>query len=1344
MGDQGNKLDPMSFTGNVANNWKLWKQKFEIYILASGKSDKTEAIKIATLLHMLGDEGIQIYNTFEYEEGEDQTKLNVVMGKFDKYCNPLRNIVYEHYKFFKRDQLPGETIDQFITALRQLASTCEFKEKDVLIMDRIVLGIRNMKIQEKLLEHGKLELNQAIDICRSMESSHSTQREITKDSTNISSINTKYKDNKCFVRKKTENPGGQQRKLSNIDSSRQVYSKTRELHKGNVLFTCYKCGQEHNKGNCPAYNRICSLCKIRGHYRKFCKNKSNIHIVTERSDNHEQDSCSSTDECNSNSKIVWSISNPCSSTEWAENILVNGYKLELKIDSGSEVNILNLNDFSKLNICKRQIRWSNSNLFSYTGHSIIILGQIYLDCKYKDTCKKLLFHVLDSKSPKSLLGLTALYDLNIINKKIVKNVTATIDTTNDSWQQILNKNKTVFEGIGKINKQYNITLKDDSIPFVSAPRKIPIALKNRVKEKLDKMVSENIIVPVTEPTDWVNPIVVVPKSNGDIRICMDPRNLNKYVKREFFQIPTQDYLFSQLTGARYFTLLDASSAFLQIPLTYESSLLCTITTIFGRYRYLRLPYGLSAAPEIFQRFMHDTLSDIPGVIFYFDDILIFGNNEKEHNKNLSNVLRKIKSSGLTLNLEKSKICVTTVKFLGHIINADGISPDETKVQAIKEMKPPKCKKDLQRFLGMITYLAKFIPNLSQETSMLRKLLSERVQWVWTANEESSFNRLKQLVSQKTILAYFDPNKETTLSVDASPYGIGTMISQDGKPIEFASASLNTTQQRYNHIEKELLALVYGCERFHYYLYGCSFTLETDHRPLLGLLKKPLEDMSPRIQRLAYRLLRYQFTLQHVPGKNLKIPDTLSREPLPEMIDTNYLDNNLRVFTVISTSKENADRLKKAISQDAILQKVKEYVVQGWPEHKKSVQLDIRKYWDIKNDIFLHQDVLFYRNRLIIPNTLREELLNIIHQSHQGVISCKKRAQEAIYYPGMTRDIEKMVLSCVTCQQYSKSNVREPLIPHPVPTLPWQKIGMDFMALGPLNFIVIVDYYSKFIVINKLISKTADSVVSTLKNIFAIHGLPEEIFSDNGPPFNSKEFYSFARRYNIQLNTSSPHYPRSNGMIERSIQTIKGMLIKAYQSKEDPFLTVLNYNSTPKQNLPAPSTMLMGRRLRTTLPVGVQTLKPMFSTNKFKTELYTKQNVQKTYYDRGTKKLCDLKENQPVLIQNKTREWRPGVVINKSGPNDYIIKSEDDVQYRRNRHHLKPFIKPDDGGKSDANESEDDKSVTDTSVAAQNLGNVTHDLLNPLHISQDVPTSYNNPQIKTRSGRIVKPPNKLDL
>ena len=399
------------------------------------------------------------------------------------------------------------------------------------------------------------------------------------------------------------------------------------------------------------------------------------------------------------------------------------------------------------------------------------MGIVNLNCEFKGNKKTLQFHILNSKFSQSILSLLGAISLKILSDK--KDLQ--IDGIDLSVSNILTMFNKVFLGIGKVNTECKIVLSDEVLPKISAARKIPIDIRENVKNKLIEMESQNIIEKIDTPTDWVHPIVTVAKPNGDVRICMDPRKLNEYIKREHFQIPDFEDLFSKLANSKVYSLLDASSAFLQVPLDKQSSDLCTIATPFGRYKYLRMPFGISNAPEVFQRIITNILDGLSGVIAYFDDILVFGSDINEHNNNLKKVLQRISDSGLTLNKDKSKFAMTEVKFLGHVINSSGIKVDDSKVKAITNISTPKNKTELQRFLGMITYLGKFLPNLSQKTYPLRKLLCNKNVWLWDTEQETCFNYLKDLVTTTPVLSYFNPCKDIVLSVDSSQYGMGAVL-----------------------------------------------------------------------------------------------------------------------------------------------------------------------------------------------------------------------------------------------------------------------------------------------------------------------------------------------------------------------------------------------------------------------------------------------------------------------------------------------------------------------------------------------------------------------------------------
>ncbi|KAL5479802.1 hypothetical protein EMCRGX_G023380 [Ephydatia muelleri] len=375
-------------------------------------------------------------------------------------------------------------------------------------------------------------------------------------------------------------------------------------------------------------------------------------------------------------------------------------------------------------------------------------------------------------------------------------------------------------------------------PVISPPRNQPVTIRDRLKTELNKMESMGVIVAVEEPTDWVNSLVVVEKpKTKQLRICLDPRPLNKAIMREHFQLPTLDDIATRLHGAKVFSKLDANHGYWQIPLDRASQLLTTFNTPFGRYCYTRLPFGISSAQEVFQKRMYQLFGDLPGVETDIDDMLIHGRTEEEHQQRLTAVLKRCQEVHLTLNKEKCQFGVPQVTYLGHCISADGITPDENRVKAILAMPPPKDKKGVERLLGTLNYVSKFVPNMSTVTEHIRVLLGKDVPFVWTWEQEAAFENVKKLLS--TALVFYDVKQPVTVSCDASQTGLGAVLLQQERPVAYISRALSDTEQRYAQIEKELLAVVFAFEKFNQYVYGRTVSVQSDHKPLESILKKTL-------------------------------------------------------------------------------------------------------------------------------------------------------------------------------------------------------------------------------------------------------------------------------------------------------------------------------------------------------------------------------------------------------------------------------------------------------------------------------------------------------------------------
>ena len=757
----------------------------------------------------------------------------------------------------------------------------------------------------------------------------------------------------------------------------------------------------------------------------------------------------------------------------------------------------------------------------------------------------------------------------------------------------------LFNGLGKMEGPYTITLKENAQPFaVNVPRRVALPLMEKAKRELKRMEALGVISKVEQPTDWCAPMVVVPKSQDDVRICVDLTKLNESVRRERYEMPSVDYTLGQLAGAKIFSKLDANSGFWQVSLSEESTLLTTFITPFGRFAFRRLPFGISSAPEHYQRRMSAILEGIPGVLCQMDDVLVFGATQPQHDQSLHEVLSRQQQAKVTLNTKKCQFSVQHVTFLGQMIDASGIHPDREKIRAILDMPEPVDVSGVRRFLGMVNQLGKFTPHLAEITKPMRDLLCKKNDWTWGHDQQRCFKQLKESITSTPILALFDAKQETTLSADASSHGLGAVLLQrqpDGKlqPVAYASKSMSSTEQRYAQIEKEALATTWACERFSDFLLGKTFHVETDHKPLVSLLgQKTLDQLPPRIQRFRMRLMRFNYRIAHVAGKDLITADTLSRAPIVEHRqpqDVSFEQDCQAyvnaVLKTLSITEKRLLELKQAQVDDATCQRIQTYCQQGWPDRAR-LRPDEKVYLQVAAELTVQQGLLLKGSRLVIPLAMRPSILEKIIEGHQGITKCRERAKQSVWWPGLSKQIEDLVESWDRCAK-ERVNQAEPMIPSDVPERPWQKVGSDLFELNGSPYLLVVDYLSAFVEISKLSSTTSASIVNHMTSMFARHGVPEVVVTDNGPQYASDTFRRFDAARGFLHTTSSPRFPQSNGEAERAVKTLKCLLAKSY----NPYDTLLAYRSTPLSNGYSPAELLMGRKLRTPIPTIPALLEP---------------------------------------------------------------------------------------------------------------------------------------------------------
>ena len=499
----------------------------------------------------------------------------------------------------------------------------------------------------------------------------------------------------------------------------------------------------------------------------------------------------------------------------------------------------------------------------------------------------------------------------------------------------------VFQGLGKFpGDPYKLRLKPDAVPAKHRPRRVPVHLQDAFHEEVERLVKIDVLEKVTEPTEWVNSFVIVEKvidsSNAhspnhsikkSIRLCIDPKDLNEALEREPYYSRSIDELISMFAGAKVFTIVDMDKGYWQVVLHPESRKLTCMAFDIGRYQFKRLPMGSKVVSDIFQRILDSVYIGLQGVTGIADDMVIFGRNEEEHDRNLILFLETTRKNGLVLNKKKLQFKKEEVSFFGHRWNSIGISPDPKKTESILKMQFPPDKETMHSFLGLVNFLNRYTPRLAELCSPLRKLILKDSHYSPGDPEHAAFDAIKAEFKKKIILPYFDRNKETILQTDVSKKGFGAVILQEEQPIYYASRALTSAEKNYQNLEREAQAAVWGMEKFHYFLYGRKFILQTDQKPLVSIFRKHMIDVSPRIQRITIRAWQYDFVPQHIPGRINVIADSLSRVTPLEFQDSNAEKDILAVnFLQYSSIEERErDEVLQETNKDKELQSLKHYL-----------------------------------------------------------------------------------------------------------------------------------------------------------------------------------------------------------------------------------------------------------------------------------------------------------------------------------------------------------------------------------------------------------------------------------
>lgn len=1348
----------MKLSGDVASNWDTFKEDFEDYMLASGLSEKAAKVKAATLRRVMGSECKHIYKHNLHLTAEQEDDVTVILAALEKHFKPVKNVIFERFVFGSQKQEEGELIDAYVTRLREKAATCNYGElKEELIRDRLVLGIADEGTRRRLLREKDLTLASAIDMCRAAELTDARMRALAQKSDDT-------------INAADSRPARNSHKFNK--------PRTRE-----VAGNCKYCGHQHKAGRdaCPAFGKTCRHCGTPNHFASVCLKKQTIQPrlnVVDTAEDTLQDN--EQDEAYLYMTSA-TMTDRQQGKKWFVNLRMDGVRLKCQLDSGATCNVMSLKEKMKV-APNRKLAPSQTRLRLYSGEVMTSLGLFSTNCTIKGHTYQLQFEIVETNQYPLLSGSTC-ERLGLMHFTIPEELHKVEDIVPGSLtkQQLTSRYDDVFSfPIESLPGEVHFDLNESITPVQCPPRNVPIALKTAVKAELDRHEREGHLISVTEPTDWISNMVIIKKPDK-IRICIDPKPLNKALKRSHYIMPTLDDVLYKLPKARIFSLVDAREAFLQCKLDSESSFLTTFWTPWGRKRWLKLPFGVSVAPEVYQRKQHELLTGLDGVEPIADDILIVGCGDsdgeaiRDHDTKLLALMERCRAVRLRLSLKKLQFKVKEVRFHGHVLSAEGLRPDPEKVRAVQAMPPPVDVKGVQRFIGFITYLSKFMPRLSEVCEPLRRLLDKDVPWHWLPTHDAAVAEIKRLVSAAPVLKYYDVNKPVTVQSDASQNGLGCCLLQDGQPVAFASRALTSAEQNYAQIEKECLSIVFACQRFHYYLYGRGdVTAETDHKPLIAIFNKPLLSAPKRLQSMLLTLQGYSLNVVYKPGPEMFLSDTLSRATTPpHSLDQPYIRHS--VCTVaqqewmeaeqvdqtdyLNVTSQRLAQIIQYTETDDHLQALKSTVLEGWPELRGQTPIAVREYWAFRDEISVQNGVLFKSDRVIIPKKLRPEMLRRIHLSHTGAEACYRQARQTLFWPNMQGEIKDFVGQCAVCNEYAHDQQKETMMSHPLPKRPWQIVSMDLFNHAGKDFLLIVDHYSDFWEIEYLPDLSAETTIKRCKAQFARYGQPDRVITDCGPQFDCGLFRQFSLDWGFQHVTSSPRHPKANGKAESAVKIAKNICKRASRAGEDPWRAILLWRNTPTVGMDSsPAQRLMARRLKTPLPVADSLLEPSVVSG-VPEKIQSKRQTAKRYYDRSAKDLPKLQVGQGVRMKplpgDRTGRWRPGVCLQQVAPRSYLVKVEG-ATYRRNRVDLRPAEQaPPETGvqlehtttdrlpkENSIHPQEDQRELTSMPASPPTPRPPAQQTLDRASLSPaQTPVQ---PVTHTRSGRVTRPPLRLNL
>lgn len=857
------------------------------------------------------------------------------------------------------------------------------------------------------------------------------------------------------------------------------------------------------------------------------------------------------------------------------------------LDTGASVSCvgsdLALEDFSKypnFSKCKTYVKTAD-------GKSQKVIGWLTINVKFKEKTRPLNLFIIPTISQRVILGIdfwkkfdlipNIIQTVDLVDKSVFSfcpsELSASESEIQPAQQDKLDKNNTgehyycltrsqhqqldavisLFpnfekQALGRTSLIKHTIDVGNTKPIKQRFYPVSPAVEKLMYAEIDRMLTLGVIEPSNSP--WSSPMRMVIKPNK-IRLCLDARKVNSVTKKDAYPLPSIEGIFARLPKANLITKLDLKDAYWQIGLDDDAKFL-TAFTVPGRplYQFVVMPFGLCNAPQTMCRLMDDIIpADLKYCVFgYLDDLIIVSEDFQQHLAVLVRISEQFRRANLTLNISKSRFCVTRVKYLGYIIGDGGITTDPDKVSAIRNWPVPKNVKQVRGFLGIAGWYRRFIENFSTVVFPITETLSNKKKYSWTPDAQNAFDKIKELLSSSPILANPDFSKKFFLHCDASDYGIGAVLVQlddDGqeKPIAFMSKKLNTAQRNYSVTERECLAAVEAIQKFRCYIELQEFEVITDHSSLVWLMRQ--SNLSGRLARWVLKLQSFKFSVSHRKGKENVVPDALSRIHHDEIAALEFVGPEIDLSSPLFDGTEYGG-LKTKIRENQEKYpdiKVVDRFVYIRTEHYNGVDEHEQNCW-----------------KLWIPYGLRQELIARFHNSstasHGGMFKTSNLLKRFFFWPGMVKDVRDFVRNCDTCKSTKAPNfiMKPEMGKQSISERPFQRLYIDLLGpyprskSGHIGLLIVLDHLSKFHWLHPLRKFTSVAIKDFLqKNIFHCYGVPEIIVSDNGSQFKANDLNAFFTSLGIAHRYTALYSPQANASERVNRSLIAG--IRAYL-KED--------------------------------------------------------------------------------------------------------------------------------------------------------------------------------------------------